>query len=705
MDLFRFADFKHQKLETLTRCLIIIVAIAAMILAWPINLLHGQQDGNGRLRFDPSLHYASLGTADYGISIIHGQDHKVVDSITIGYRVTADAEGNGIDLHYDLFSTTEGQVTSGDVEIPGSPASGMCTIPVQFTMASDTDYEFIYYVSDADRISFIVEEDGEIALVPHFTDNATKEALQWLDVTIRLLIWVIGIMAIAFALRGKQDAPGMIVLAASVFMFIIVTQYILDHNAESLEGIYVGIGMTVFFTILIAAELYLSDFKWLRPAILLAIGVIYLIVLKPGVPPDEQAHFFRSFEIACGNLFSKVYEGGQGGNVFPVALRQITNTGATLDWSNTEIFTFSNTALYFPTCYLPQAIGVWIAKLFTNHVMTIFYAGRIVNFLFAYFVSIAALRRMPFGKSLLFVFMLFPMTLQEMVSMSPDALTNAVSAYLIALVMSIRMEDREITRSELIRILAIGLFLGASKVVYIVVTFLVLLLPTRILGGKKKAIRFYSLIIGSSIIMNLLTYSNSLQFLGDLTADVSAKGQVLYVLGHPVETLFTMIRTFSQDLHIWTEDMLGTELGSLNIDTNRGLAYAMVALITTVTFDAMAPQEYFRHREIIACFATGVLGFCATIGSLYVSWTKVGAPKIVGIQGRYFIPFTLIILLAIAMIHSRQVSHVTQERMNVQQDYSEKGLRYRLVDMAMVLIAMIAACDVYLYYIKLALRG
>ncbi len=703
--MFQFQNFRNQKLETLTRCLVIIVAVIAMLLAWPLNVLKGGNDGNGRLRFDHSLQYSTLGGEVYGSAVLHGQEGRKIESLALQYRLRAVEDGGDVSLHYDLYDTANGKLLDGNVTIPSTPSEGIVTLNTQFEMHDEVEYQLVVYSDEDDRISFSVEKDGSVAVVPHDVGTDTTDAMNALDLCVRAAVWAFGVTAIIFALRGKQDAPGLFVLLGGSFVLVAVTQYLFDHNAESVQALRMGIVMITVITVITMLEVFRPNTKWLRPFILLAAGVIYMIVLTPGIPPDEKAHFYRALEISCGNLFSTVYNGGQGGNVFPAAAQYISDPNAVMDWSNVEIFYFSNTALYFPTCYIPQMIGIWIVRMFTDHVMTIFYAGRIFNFALAYVISLAALRRMPFGKNLLFVFMMFPMTLQEMVSMSPDALTNAVSMYLIALIMSLRMEKGLVSRSELARIFLIGLFLGGSKVVYIVVTFLVLLLPARKLGSKKKAIGIYALMIGSAILMNGLTYFNSLQFLGDLTQDVSAGGQIKFVLGHPVETGLVMVRTLTQDLYIWLEDMLGTEMGSLNIPINRGLAYIMVILMVLATYDAVAPHEYFRHREIVAAFVTGVLGFCATIGSLYVSWSKVGAPKIVGIQGRYFIPFTLIILLALAMIHSRQVSHITTKPVHVQRTYSEKGLRYRITDLVLIMIMMITVCDIYLYYVKNVLIG
>ena len=237
----------------------------------------------------------------------------------------------------------------------------------------------------------------------------------------------------------------------------------------------------IFFLLLLTAmtflEVFFPDKTWLRPILLLALGLSFMFILPPAAPPDEAHHFYRAFEISCRNLFSKSFPGGAGGNILPAGIEAYTDPSAVLDWGNASPVLFSNTALYFPTCYLPQALGIRIARLFTNHTMAIFYAGRAANFATAYVLSILALKYMPFGKNILFIIMCFPVTLQEMVSLSPDAVTNALSFLFLAGVLRLCHDGKQLTRRQFVRLLVCSLWLSAAKVIYVAAGLIAVLLP------------------------------------------------------------------------------------------------------------------------------------------------------------------------------------------------------------------------------------
>ena len=56
-----------------------------------------------------------------------------------------------------------------------------------------------------------------------------------------------------------------------------------------------------------------------KTTIIFSLGIFYLLSSPVGSIPDEQTHFYRAFEISCGNMVSQhLGESGAGGNVYPV---------------------------------------------------------------------------------------------------------------------------------------------------------------------------------------------------------------------------------------------------------------------------------------------------------------------------------------------------------------------------------------------------
>ena len=127
----------------------------------------------------------------------------------------------------------------------------------------------------------------------------------------------------------------------------------------------------------------------------LFMSICTLVAVPAFNSPDEYSHFLRSYEVSRGHLTS---EGNGGNDLFSYG--RTFNSGLIPDFSakdhvslwdvgeemsqhidkeKTQFYGFGNTALYAPTSYLPQAVGIRIADLFTDHPVFLAYAGRIAN--------------------------------------------------------------------------------------------------------------------------------------------------------------------------------------------------------------------------------------------------------------------------------------------------------------------------------------
>ena len=180
----------------------------------------------------------------------------------------------------------------------------------------------------------------------------------------------------------------------------------------------------VFLAIGAAAAVMLVIFAFLkrrqlRAEVVFAVVYIFMsICTLAAVPafnsPDEYSHYLRSYEVSRGYLTS---EGNGGNDLFSygrtfnsglvpefsakdhVSLWDIgENADQRIDREKTQFYGFGNTALYAPTSYLPQAVGIRIADLFTDRPMVLAYAGRIANMLMFGLFFFFAIRLTPVGK-------------------------------------------------------------------------------------------------------------------------------------------------------------------------------------------------------------------------------------------------------------------------------------------------------------------
>ena len=188
------------------------------------------------------------------------------------------------------------------------------------------------------------------------------------------------------------------------------------------------------------------------------LGLIGGLAMAIGVPPfhvpDEPAHFYRSFQVSQGALLAEK-RGPVTGGILPRSLRLAAeaftegikfNPGKKISlerikgdacielaMDRSEFIAFSNTALYSPLPYLPQAFAMrWGTRVDLSPVWLV-YLGRISNLLCALVIISLAIRITPLYRWLFFLTALSPMALHLMASLSADALTNALSLLVAAL--------------------------------------------------------------------------------------------------------------------------------------------------------------------------------------------------------------------------------------------------------------------------------
>lgn len=192
--------------------------------------------------------------------------------------------------------------------------------------------------------------------------------------------------------------------------------------------------------------------RFFLPSALL-FGALLVFITPPFQSPDEYNHFFRAFQVSEGRFYPEMLNNNRLGGHLPRSLDSLKNRFFYLkgDYaaktsvssvqnalvlrlnSNDRTFTdFPNTAIYAPTAYIPQAIGIGLSRYFTDRVLLLLYAARMANLLFWVALIGAALRLMPFQRQTMAFLALLPASLAISASCNADVLTNGLAFYGIA---------------------------------------------------------------------------------------------------------------------------------------------------------------------------------------------------------------------------------------------------------------------------------
>lgn len=366
--------------------------------------------------------------------------------------------------------------------------------------------------------------------------------------------------------------------------------------------------------------------------------------------PDETHHFYRAYEISNGHMVSEMNEAGTvGGRDLPFVdtgfspkYWQTFKDSLDARLSEKVMFRgFSNTALYAPVSYIPQAIGIFLMRLITDRIAFITYAGRCANWFCITLILFYAIKILPFGKEFLSLILLMPMNLHEAFSMAPDGMVVAVSTFLIAFVMHLRyIQKKRMTFLQIVLIYVLAIVISLYKIVYIPFCLIFLLIPKERFGGIKPMLIHAMIVACSVILVSIVWLQICNKFLTHVGANSSL--QIVNILHHPIWYCTTIFRTYSILTLQLFHQMIGSTLGQLTIGTNTFMVIVYIYIMfdkLSFGYHSIMKKGNGYERWMFGIVIVTIIMLIST--SIYVQWTGLGEKMISGLQGRYFIPLLL----------------------------------------------------------------
>lgn len=438
------------------------------------------------------------------------------------------------------------------------------------------------------------------------------------------------------------------------------------------------IGVTVIILLWLLCDKYETIFA----SAVLILGLVFMIVITPMSPPDEQAHYEYSFQLSnlvlgdrenyieidkayqdytnfAGHMnVSSAYEGFMEDINKPLSLK-----------NNTEIMIGDIKDATYLLCYIPQTIGIILGRLFKVNMLRTFYLGRLFNLLFYTVCVYFAIKKAPSHKLLFGVIATMPMFLQQAASYSYDTFLNGLLLLIIAFFLDWKFSDKTISNKEIIVLFVITLFVTPLKVIYSLFVFAFLFIPFEKFGSKKKKnisllVIFIPIIIQLVLLLTpslvkvvdnakeLNEVSNSpivqvtntdsvivqdqTEFVINPETDTRDDYSIGYAVEHISETISLFYQTIRFSIKIWFYEAIGRALSGVSIILPLTFVHILSAILIAAAF---RKEEHILSIPIKAyfVFVCICIGLLAMLGMM-ITWTKVGDTYIQGIQGRYFSP-------------------------------------------------------------------
>lgn len=394
-----------------------------------------------------------------------------------------------------------------------------------------------------------------------------------------------------------------------------------------------------------------------------------VFLTPPFQAPDEPAHFFRAYQVSDFK-FEPVVDGNNTGGYLPVSLlntfrifsipndepdKKVTSEmirdglAIPLEKDKKSFLFFSNMAIYSPVLFIPQSTGILIGKMFNLSPLILLYLARLFN-LFTWTALIyLVIRLIPFNKWLIALLSLTPMAVFLAGSSNADTMVMAYIFLFLAYVLKLGYDPRMTFNLKSLLILTLlSVLVALSKNIYVIMSLLVFIIPVSRASDRKDYLLKLSFFFGITLLTAVISYFNVQSVLNKVEVieqyyggapcpEINPDKQIEFILADIPRFFSIVFHSFKEFGGIAIKSYIGV-LGWMQI-TFPYFYYGFAYLII-FTFAVLSDQKKFsfslRHRLLfIVIFTAIILAFSFT---MYCSWSAPGDPRILNLQGRYFIP-------------------------------------------------------------------
>ena len=397
---------------------------------------------------------------------------------------------------------------------------------------------------------------------------------------------------------------------------------------------------------------------------IIPIGLIYLCSMVPYQVADEPAHIIRAYEVYNdGQFIAKLDENSKHRAIIPKALAEYNLSNIKnyedlqekwqikTDYNETqEVYTEAQG--YCGIAYIFSGFGLWIAKILNLNILVGIYLARLLNFTFFVLLGYFAIKKIPFGKMVLTLYMFMPMLIHQAASVSPDSMINAVAIFFIAYILYLTFKAEQVSKKEIAMIFGITIFLSLVKIVYLpLVGLLLLLICNKKIEKKKKLIIIIGsiligLIVGASWYLYQSQYIDEREYVQ--SNNINATEQIKGILSNPINYAKTLKNTFNVMGEDYLLGLVGNKLGWQSISvSDTYIIITIFILIIAGWFEKNEIAMNGKQRLWVLAISFGIILLVFT--AMYISWSIVGSQIISGVKGRYFIPTAILILLCLSL--------------------------------------------------------
>lgn len=492
------------------------------------------------------------------------------------------------------------------------------------------------------------------------------------------------------AVTDKDDPAGELTvndmpMAQDLIMGVSVAgkdnSYVLIHVVYAIIIAAIIITYLMFFVVNDKKKIK-TEFVYLASGLLL--GIAFSLTIPIMVAPDEPVHLYKAYDLSNEIL------GVDDADTVPIMMRlsdynkEYQYMGLDRSYMNdylegtlekpddTEIVqTYFLPAFTYDYLYYPSALGITVGRLLGLSTNLIYLLGRFFNTIVFVLAVFYAIRKIPFGKGVVFIWAMLPIMLQQTNSFSYDCVVNSLSILVISLTLNLLYGEKDVKKWQITKIIVLVLscvlLFPCKGHALLPIVVLPLMILAKYLKDNKKTIfeRISKLKIWIKVVAGVLIVGfvgvcmvYALRIYSNLTLPENINNSVIpwngengYTVGYFLKNPFALASIFINTVWMKSDGylvgLLGGNLGWLNIPIPYIFIIPYAIILILASFRKEDEEQLLTvGNKIWMWFVFAAVCALAMLGML-ISWTPASYKYIEGVQGRYFLPGLVLLFLGL----------------------------------------------------------
>lgn len=437
--------------------------------------------------------------------------------------------------------------------------------------------------------------------------------------------------------------------------------------------------MIVIITVIIGITMFTLFDKEMKPQRIflitaIGLGTLYMLMLPVRSVPDEDAHIVTAYDLS--NKIMGTSDLSESGRIY---MRYCdANAQYRARAYNENIDSLYGNFFDFPSytekemvesvyergvldtakeAYILPAIGITIGRVLGFNGEITLLLGRLLNFILYVSVTYFCIRKIPFGKVPMLLVSMLPMVVQQVASYSYDSLVITMTMAFVCFLCMFMEKDYELRKGDIVLIAIVSIILSRLKgSAYMPLVFLLLIPAIRYRKDITKRKLMYALL---SILAIVTAVKAGTMLINTLTATGSSgDNDGMYYLGYLFEnkknTILLIFNTIWGVFDFYIFSTIGYSLSHFTINTPFYVSIVYIMILFLGTISIQGEKKYFTGYEKGLCVLMSLASAGGIALALLFSWTAITTTHIDGVQGRYFLPI-LILLLVVFRNHLLQL--------------------------------------------------